>query len=119
VVEQQRMGKFQAYQVVTFRVSYVNGSGTQIAGGLGQVGGGNQGCTGNLEQNLRRERQRATDCYECTSGGNVQGRGKFQPFLFAVIAAANENGNGQRQTCPLATLGFQPSSVQTNPSRET
>jgi len=109
------MGELHAYQVVFFRVSYMNRSGTQGAGGLRQFVGGNQRRTRNLEQNLRRERQRAAHCDQRTSGGNVQSRGKFQQFLLAVIAAADEDRNGQGQTYPLATFAFRSSSVQANP----
>ena len=50
----QRMGKLEAEQMVAIHVSYADGAGAQDTGRLGKGISGNQGCAGNLEQNLRR-----------------------------------------------------------------
>jgi hypothetical protein len=42
--------------------------------------------------------------YQYTPGGNIQSSGKFEEILAAMVTASHKNGNGERQSWPLATL---------------
>jgi len=112
----QRMGKLEAEQMVAIHVGYADGAGAQDTRSLGKGISGNQGRAGNLEQNLRRERQGAADGNQRSAGGDVQGCGEFQQLLAILVAAADKDRNRQGQAGPLTVLDFGASSLQPYPS---
>ena len=103
--------------MVTIHVGYSHSAGAQDAGSLGKGVAGDEGCAGYLQQNLRRERQGAADGDQGASCGNIQCCGEFQQFLAILVAAADKNGNCQRQPGPLPAFSFRGSSLQPYPSR--
>jgi hypothetical protein len=113
----QRMGEFQAEKMVTINMGYAHSTSSQDTRSLGKGVAGNQGCAGYLQQNLRGEWQRAPDGDQGASCGNIQCGGEFQQLLAVLIAAADKNGNRQRQAWPLPAFSFRGSSLQPHPSR--
>ena len=111
-VVQEWAGEFEADQMVAFGVGYAHGSSTQVARGSGKRIVCSERGTGDLEQNLRGERQRAAHGNQRSTGADIQGRGKFQEFFPLLIAAAHEYGDCQRQTWPAPSFSFQLPSVQ-------
>jgi hypothetical protein len=98
--------------MITVHMGDAHGTGTQSAGGLRERIPGNQGRAGNFERNLRRERQGAAHSNQCSACRNVQRRCKFQQLPSVFVAAADKDGNGQRQAGILPGFSFRASSLQ-------
>ena len=109
------MGELEAHQMIAIRVRDAQGAGAQIAGRLGQRIGHSQRRTGDLQQNLRGERQRAAYSHERTTGGNIKRGGELQEFFALFVAAANKHRDSDRETRPFAPLCFRILTLQTDP----
>ena len=94
---EQGLGEPQTYELVGFRMGDPHSLGSQVAARLGQICSRGQGDAGNLQQNLRGERQRASYGQQGAGGGNVQRRGEFQHVFPILIMAADKNRNRQGQ----------------------
>src|SRR6476646_6644464 len=101
--------------MIAIRVGDPHSSGAQIAGRLGQRVSHGQGRTGNLEQNLRGERQRAAHSDQGAAGGNIKRGGELQKLLAFFVAAAHKHWYRDRETWPLTALCFRIQTLQTNP----
>jgi len=102
---QQRLGEFDADQVVTLTMSYPNNFGAQISGALRNRSGRGQRRARDFERNLCCWPKRTMHSDQGPAGRYVDGRGKLKKIFAAVVLAANENGNGKRQSNPLAAFG--------------
>src|SRR5580658_3303695 len=78
--------------------------GTQASSDVRQGCQGSQGRTGNLEQNLGCGWDRATDRYQHSTGGNIEGGSEFQEFLVSFGTASDKNRNCQGQARETSTL---------------
>jgi hypothetical protein len=102
----QRMGEFQAHQVITVGVGDPERAGAQIAGRLGKRARRSQRRAGYFQQNLRGERQRAANCDQGATRGDVQCGGKLEQVFAFFVPAADEDRYGDGETRPLAALCF-------------
>jgi hypothetical protein len=93
-------------------MGYPHGLGAQVAAGLGQNRGRGQRNAGNLQQNLRGERQRAAYGDQGPSSRDIERSREFEHILATVVAASHKNRNRQRQTGPLATFILRSISIQ-------
>lgn len=114
---EQRVGESQADKLVGVGVGDPHGLSSQVAAGLGQKRSRRQRNTGNFQQNLRGERQRAPHCNQGPGCGDVQRSGELQQFLPALIAATDKNRNRQRQAGPLAAFILRLISIQNESSK--
>src|ERR1700730_6574919 len=109
------MGKLEANQMVAVGVGHPEGSRTEIADRLGQRMGGSQRCTGNFEQNLLCERQRAANRDQGAAGGDVKRGGELQKLFSSFVAATNKYRYSDGETRPFAALCFRIQTLQTHP----
>lgn len=75
---EQSLGEFQPQQMVTLRVGHSYRASLQGPNRLRQGVGRGHGRAGDLQRNGRGERQRATQCDQGATGGNVHGRSKLE-----------------------------------------
>ena len=100
------MGELESHQMVAIRVRHPQGSGAEIPCRFGEGVRRSQRSTGDFEQNLRGERQRAANRNQGTPGGNVQCGGKLEQIFALFVAATNENRDSDGEARPLAPLSF-------------
>lgn len=93
---QERLREFESQQMVTIRVGYVHNFGFQISRTLRDRGRGGQGCTGDFERNLRWWPKSTVNGDERPAGGDIQGSGKLQGILPALVPAPDKNRNSER-----------------------
>lgn len=98
--------------MVALRVRNAKSACPQSSGGLRKGSSRNQRRAWNLQQNLRRERQRATHRNQRSPSRNVQSSSKLKHFFAVFVTAANKHWNCQRQAGPLAAFSLWPLSVQ-------
>ena len=87
----------------------------QIAGCLRQRIRDGQWRTGDLQQNLGGERQRATHRDQGAPCRNVKCSGELQNLLALFVPAAHKYRYGDRETRPLTALCFEIPTLQTDP----
>lgn len=113
----QGMRELEPDQVIAIGVGYAQSSGAQITGGLGQRTGNRQRGAGDLQQNLRGERQRTAHRDQGSARRDVQRRGKLKQLFAFFVTATNKHRYGNGETRPLSALWFRIFTLQSDPYR--
>jgi hypothetical protein len=103
---QQGTGKLEPQKVTASRLRAAQGLGAQVASRLGQCRHSSHGGAGNLQQDLRGRRQALAHRQQHPAGTYIEGSGKLQEFLAFIVAAADEDRDGQGKPGPFSPLAM-------------